>query len=298
MNGWSLPRIATRTGASHRRRGISCQDASGWLGLCGEDAQPVWALAVADGHGGARHQRSRTGSVVACRVALDLIAAELPTWTSNAADDLDPLRHTLEDTLPERIVRRWREQVWRHWQDEPPDNGEPFTPILYGTTLGLLLLTSHWWASTGLGDWDLVRIDGDGRQRLLSEEGNVGGQGEATCSLCLGDAPARFQSRTQVHSLPPGEPPFALLLSTDGIRKSCGTEQDFLILASYLTESDCSDQTLGQLAADLDRISSEGSGDDVSVAIARWNGQPDGQMGRLTPTSTSAWIEQPPAVER
>lgn len=255
---WIAPRIASRTGAAHLRKGIPCQDASGWLRL---DSGPAWAMAVADGHGNARHRRSRDGSRIACEVALDEIAA---WWAEGEA--------TAWLELAERIIDGWQERVWRHWQEKPECAGEPFTPLLYGTTLGLVLLTPRWWAHTGLGDWDLVRVEADGHARLLSEERWDGADGvsgsEATASLCLADASLRFAERTEVHALAPDAPPFSLLISTDGIRKSCGSDADFLILAAYLAAHQ--EPTPGQFDADLDRISGEGSGDDVSVAIARW----------------------------
>jgi hypothetical protein len=259
---WIAPRIASRTGAAHLRRGIPCQDCSGWVRIDGGSAGPAWAMAVADGHGSARHRRSRDGSRLACEVALDEIAA----WCADG-------EATAWQELAERIVGGWQERVGRHGQEKPERAGEPFTPVLYGTTLGLVLLTPRWWAHTGLGDWDLVRVDADGRARLLSEEsrdgtGGGGSGSEATASLCLADASLRFAERTEVHALAPDAPPFALLLSTDGVRKSCGSDADFLTLAAYLAAPH--ESAPGPLDADLDRISNEGCGDDVSVAIARW----------------------------
>jgi hypothetical protein len=75
-----------------------------------------------------------------------------------------------------------------------------------------------------------------------------------------------------MHLITEQQPSFSLLLSTDGVRKSCSTDADFFAIAQYLCEAvkpHQGDATL-QLNADLDRISSQGSGDDVSVAIGRW----------------------------
>ncbi len=285
---WSPPRVATRTGAAHLRRGISCQDTSGWLRLdaatAGQPAEagPVWAMAVADGHGSARHRHSREGSRIACELALELIVEPFARGEGAAWDEAtDPaaLARVLERDLAAALVSRWREQVRRHWREHREARagglaGERFSPLLYGSTLGLVLLTPRWWAHTGLGDWDLVRVDADGQPQLLSQEDDPGATAEttvateATASLCLANAARRFAGRTQVHALAPDAPPFALLLSTDGIRKSCGSDADFLTLAAYLAAN--REPAPGQLAADLDRISGEGSGDDVSVAITRW----------------------------
>jgi hypothetical protein len=250
-------------------------------------------MAVADGHGGARYSRSRAGSAIACQVALELGASHLAAWSTGSTVDLEPVRHFLQQLVPERIVSRWREDVQQHWQDHPPDGDEPFTPLTYGTTLGLVLLTPHWWATTGLGDWDLVHIDADGQAQLISHEEDVGGRSEATQSLCLSDAPSRFASRTQIHRLQSGDPPFALLLSTDGVRKSCSTDKDYCTLARHLVESTKHDSAPGQLEAHLDQISRQGSGDDVSVAITRWACPDDGHQLLGRPPNPSCCIEQP-----
>jgi hypothetical protein len=61
------------------------------------------------------------------------------------------------------------------------------------------------------------------------------------------------------------------VLCTDGIRKSCATDADFLTLAAWLARSAIEEEpeAAGILPAALDRISREGSGDDVTVAIGR-----------------------------
>jgi hypothetical protein len=95
--------------------------------------------------------------------------------------------------------------------------------------------------------------------------------------------------------------PFSLVLCTDGIRKSCASDADFLALAAWLaagpdpgaahpgaaypgaSHPDTAHPAIGGsdtgeggagvdafLAEGLDRISAEGCGDDVSVAIGRW----------------------------
>ncbi len=156
-----------------------------------------------------------------------------------------------------------------HWRSDPGDGA--FQPLLYGSTLGLVVMTVRWWGHTGLGDWDLVRVEADGRARLLEEEKGLGAAGEATCSLCQPGAAALFASRTALHPITREEGDFALVLCTDGIRKSCATDADFLTLAAWLARSAIEEEpeAAGILPAALDRISREGSGDDVTVAIGR-----------------------------
>ncbi|MEA5442981.1 protein phosphatase 2C domain-containing protein, partial [Cyanobium gracile] len=263
VNRWAAPITASRAGAAHLRAGRPCQDAV----LCGElrdaEGHPVMLMAVADGHGGRRYRRSEVGSRLACETALAVVGDALAA--TPPADGEGGWSRWLAHDLPEAVQRRWLEAVQAHWQSEPGEGD--FEPMLYGSTLGLVVMTPRWWGHTGLGDWDLVRVEADGRARLLQEENEPTALGEATCSLCQPQAASLFARRAALHPLAPEPRAFALVLCTDGIRKSCATDSDFLTLAAWLAGSG------GEAAADLpealDRISREGSGDDVTVAIAR-----------------------------
>jgi len=246
------------------------------------DGQPLTLLAVADGHGAAAYSRSDVGSALACRAALEAVGAALALGELGgpglSAADPASWRGWLQQALPEAICGRWLAAVERHGRSEPCPSPGRFTAQPYGTTLGLLLLAPGWWGYSGLGDWDLVRIGQGGAGELLSQEQAMAGGPEATASLCQGMA-AAAAFRSGLWPLDPSTPPFALLLGTDGLRKSCASDADFLALASWLAPSQpsCRDGSnaaaeavAARLAADLDRVSAEGCGDDVSVAIARW----------------------------
>lgn len=269
---WFPPRCESRVGAAHRRRGRPCQDASGVWCFADADGQPLQALVVSDGHGSARYDRSAVGSKLACEVALKEIESLLAKSSIGGPSDLEPWREWLAHGLPDAVLQGWRRVVLHHGQSHPRANGEPPSTLPYGATLGVLLLTPRWWGYTGLGDWDLVRINSAGAGELLSQEPASPGGGEATFSLCMQGAEHHFSSRSGLVPIVGGQDPFALLLSTDGIRKSCGSDIDFLNLARHLgalPDSDDQDDP-SPLAKALDHISHQGSGDDVSVAIARW----------------------------
>ena len=219
-------------------------------------------MAVADGHGGRRYRRSEVGSRLACETALAVAAAALAAAPGEGEGGWS---RWLAHDLPQAVQRRWLEAVQAHWQGDPGDGD--FAPLLYGSTLGLVVMTPRWWGHTGLGDWDLVRVEADGVARLLQEENEPGALGEATCSLCQPEAASLFARRAALHPLAPEARDFALVLCTDGIRKSCATDGDFLTLAAWLARSGT--EAVGTLAEALDRISREGSGDDVTVAIGR-----------------------------
>ena len=276
MNYWSQPEIITRTGASHLRRGVVCQDASGCQELSVRRGQLVQILVVADGHGGKRYTQSDVGSHLACKLALKLIADQFIQWSSTNEVEIQRWRSWLVETFPNSLHQRWLASVERHWRQKITEKDaleEPFSPIPYGTTLGVVIMTPTWWAHTGLGDWDLVRVGPGGDVALVNEELDESQtSGEATYSLCLNNAPSHFAVRSAVYPISQETPSFSLLLSTDGVRKSCSTDDDFFAIAKYLCEGDQprAGEAAKELNSDLDRISSQGSGDDVSVAIGRW----------------------------
>lgn len=179
----------------------------------------------------------------------------------------------------------------------------------------MLLLTPRWWAVAGLGDWDLVRVDQAGVAELLSQEVGAPGAGEATASLCQEGADLGGWFRSGVWPLEDQGLPFSLVLGTDGIRKSCASDADFLALTAWLAagpEADAagsdpaaSDAGAGMVGGDdilaeaLDRISAEGCGDDVSVAIGRWLAGEEGAPLRSdcpAPTAPTAPESRPPTV--
>jgi hypothetical protein len=329
---WLVPGVCTRRGSAHRRRGQPCQDATLQLTLTLPGGLPLTLLAVADGHGGPAYYHSDVGSALACEAAAEVVAnalTRLPAGTAPPTGaDLLALRRWLAEDLPHALQQHWLAAVRQHWLAGPGggEGGVPFSPLPYGSTLGLLLLTPRWWALAGLGDWDLVRVDPAGAAELLSQELGALGAGEATASLCQEGAALGGWFRSWVWPLDDQVLPFSLVLSTDGIRKSCASDADFLALAAWLAAgpdptaavcdsvasdsaqpdsahldaeptdaahpvavhqdlprsdiggSDTGERVAGVealLAEALDRISAEGCGDDVSVAIGRWQaGEP------------------------
>ena len=308
---WSAPLHRSRCGASHQRRGVPCQDASLGANLQSADGLPVGLMAVADGHGGSRYWLSDVGSRLACELAIAMAAEDLAQrrLSSTRANQLEAVRGWLADDLPARLVAAWQQAIAADWQERDlPEahQGEAFSSQTYGSTLALVVLTPQWWAHTGLGDWDLVLLSNHQPDRILSQEADQGLQGEATESLCLPRASRCFAARTAVYPLS-GEPQQAcgLVLSTDGIRKSCATDADHLALSRYLLEESRPHQaqTAGpteRLDASLDRISRDGSGDDVSVALACFGTlqpMPAASEGPAVPTTRTRSISPPSTAE-
>lgn len=265
-------------GAAHRRQGKPCQDTCLGQELRSPRGEPVALLLVADGHGGKRYWLSQLGSRLACEQAAAAVAAALAKHELNQQERW---RQLLASELPETIQAGWLAAIERDWQRRTDAADHPFSPLTYGSTLGLVLLSPCWWGYTGLGDWDLVRLEGATGAELVSEEVDQEAGGEATASLCLSQAGRRWSERSQLVSLAPAAPPFTLLLSTDGVRKSCATDFDFLSLCGHLRAL----KDPAELEEGLAQITAAGSGDDVSVAMAHWT--PDG------PPAPPAWSQRP-----
>ena len=303
---WLEPSCCTVTGAAHRRRGQPCQDASLARWLAAPDGGTLQLLAVADGHGNRRHWLSGQGSTLACQAAERAVRQAV---ASTPLPAIERWRELLQQGLPEAIVQEWLSAIAADWASQPEAAERPFSPLPYGSTLGLVLLAPRWWGCTGLGDWDLVQISATGEAQLISEETSLGMAGaspigEATASLCLPGAAALFADRAQLQPLPAkatgvndgiagqatGQ---ALVLSSDGMRKSCLTDTDFLQLCSQLSQIADPEE----LEAGLAQITAEGSGDDVSVAIGRqgncWAGARPGQAALTAVVAGGAAMSQP-----
>ena len=251
-------------GAAHRRRGQPCQDALLCRSLRAPSGEVVQLIAVADGHGAARYPLSDVGSRLACeQAALQLEHA----LQGVPLEQHQGWSEQLACGLAEAVHKGWRQACAAHWQSQG-NSPEAFTPLPYGCTLGLLVLAPGWWGVAGVGDWDLVQISAEGTAQLISEERSDSAPGETTASLCLQEAPQLWRQRSALQRLGAGSPPFALLLSTDGIRKSCATDADFLTLSSHWLEQ----ADPQALSAGLEQVSAQGSGDDVTLAFSQWGG--------------------------
>ena len=256
---WQHLQACSVIGAAHRRQQKPCQDASLSVELKGRGGN-LQLLVVADGHGGSRYRLSHRGSALACQVSQEAVEQWLST---TPLTEPERWRQLLEQELPAAIHQRWLAAISADWALQPDAEHEPFSPLLYGSTLGLVLLTPQWWGCTGIGDWDLSAIDQQGQAALLSEEREHSGS-EATGSLCQELGQQLWHERTQLQPLGAQTDLQALVLSTDGVRKSCATDADYLQLCAALL--DLRDRQ--ELEQGLAHITQAGSGDDVSLAIA------------------------------
>ena len=130
-------------------------------------------MVVADGHGGKRYIHSDVGSRLACKLSLNLVAEQLGQMSSVGRDAVQRWQEWLEDAFPKALHQRWKSAVETHWYKESTKretSETSYSPLSYGTTIALVMMTPTWWAHTGLGDWDLVRIGSNGEVKLVNEE--------------------------------------------------------------------------------------------------------------------------------
>ena len=258
--------VGSARGAAHQLRGLPNQDAAACLDAPGGGV----IVAIADGHGHARHFRSADGSalavVIACRAAAALAAAEPPT----AAGARAAIRN-----LTLAVVADWRAAVADQLAVRPYtaqelaalDAAGDGPEVPYGSTLLVAVVTGPWLLCAQIGDGDMLGVRPDGG--LLSPvPGDDRLEGHQTTSLCQPDAVDSF--RSDVHDL--RETPLAVLLAaTDGYGNAQAEEpwqpgvgRDLAALAA-----DRDGGWFEQQVPDWARrcASSEGSGDDTTIAL-------------------------------
>jgi serine/threonine protein phosphatase PrpC len=260
--GWAFG--CSRRGASHCRAGTPCQDA---YALCSWSAsgQPCLALAVADGHGDPRHDLSEHGAALAVKAALDELFA---FHTHFGAEGASALRANFKADFARRLGQRWRNAVLedsrRRFGDSTPEDGKLF--VRYGTTLLAALVSADTLLLAQIGDGDLLLLKPDGRtETFFARDPNL--VGTATHSLASGDA----HKLCRTAALDRGAGGF-LLLATDGLSNAFAGDSEFQRWSHSLLERFGEfglENVAGVLPSWLDHYSREGSGDDITVVLAR-----------------------------
>jgi serine/threonine protein phosphatase PrpC len=230
--------------------------------------QPCLAVAVADGHGDERHDRSEYGAALAVRTAID----ELSTlFVHSIADSAQArLANDFKSDFPRRVGRRWREAVTDDGRRRTPELADAQREdsglyVRYGTTLlaALLVCDTLLVGQVGDGSILLVRPDGEVECPLAGDGDDVG---TVTDSLCSPDAHLRWRTA----ALRPGAGGL-LLLATDGLTNAFADDGQWHTFARSLAGR-LSNYGPGPVASTLaewlDGYSEHASGDDVTLAVA------------------------------
>jgi serine/threonine protein phosphatase PrpC len=268
---WSIGGASAR-GAAHVRKRLPNQDAIAWAPASGSGEAVV--IAVSDGHGSDSHFRSDTGARLAVESAIAVLGDFL---VKNKG--ADPSRiNTAAIELPARIHEAWRSKVNADLQRAPLPEPRPSDPearfVPYGATIVAAAATADFVLVLQLGDGDLLVGFSDGQivRPLPDDTGLVG---EQTYSLCNADAARANRFRLQVLPRAGRNPqPQFLMLSTDGLSKSCADEEAFAKLAREwrdVIQKDGLASLAGSLEPWLVQASQRGSGDDVTLGFAVMN---------------------------
>lgn len=270
---------ASVQGASHVKKKIVMQDASGNF----ED-EKVKLIALSDGHGDSSCFRSDRGS----RLIVDVGIAELKAF----AEEMDGKECELDDEksreirvrqLIRRILANWNIEVEKDLENNPVSeeeykvcsnetirqaykNGIKQNGI-YGATFIAVLLTNT---------YVLALHQGDGRCLMIDRNGAVTYpipwdercQGRNTTSVCNSDAAE--STRYYYVRLNEQNRPAAFFVASDGIEDSYRTLElsqcFYKDLCEKLVMEGKEETTKWLLNEQLYKVSSIGSGDDMSVA--------------------------------
>jgi serine/threonine protein phosphatase PrpC len=236
--------------------------------------EPILAVAVADGHGGARHDLSHCGAALAIQAAVGEVIASLPVAGSVGA--WRPVSLAGEEEFHTRVTARWRESVVADAGRKPglsPDGeGVPDLLTRYGSTLLIALIDGSecWVGQIGDGDILLVRPDGSIEAPVPKDETLLG---MVTYSLSSRDSPGLW--RTARFPIGAGG---LLLLATDGLSDSFeNPESEFHVFARSLSERVTGfgiERVGSALPGWLDGYSLNGSGDDMTLVLVSLNPVP------------------------
>ncbi|MCL1881749.1 MAG: protein phosphatase 2C domain-containing protein [Oscillospiraceae bacterium] len=274
MSGEQIDIIKARVrGASHKLKGIECQD-SFKISQMGE----VTVLAVADGHGSDSCPHSRTGSEIAVNVFHSLMKKYCLVY-SHDADSPKTLEAYFKregnHAIAKAIENEWKSRVENNYRKRLGSGNLGDAKILpqiwklHGTTLLGLVITPTFYFAFRLGDGDLLCINHDGVVSDLVIDEKI--LGVETHSLSRENA----WEKSRTSTISTGEMDvgrnFAFMLSTDGFSNSYPTEEAFYrtCLDYYSAIKEHGAEIVQKnLRKWLEETSKDGSGDDITVLFA------------------------------
>ena len=268
---------ATVPGARHLKEGLVNQDAiAAWPP---EQTGPVVLIAVADGHGYQQHFRSRAGADAAVLSAVDhaeCFFEEVDRSSSKTVRKRDEDSVMTEKAGFQQTIASWRERVLQDAREHPFENWElrdlsdsecqeltKRPEIAYGTTLLVGAVTENGAAIWQLGDGAILWVEKDGKVSRPLEKQEM--PGEATHSLCEAVAANHVQmfAASSSESLPA-----MILLSTDGYEKSTAAFDSLGPACLEALRTMGQDSFLSTIDRQLEDVSRQGNGDDITVGVA------------------------------
>lgn len=240
-------------------------------------------LAVSDGHGSPRSFRSDRGAELATDCVMRVLRDFM--WRNGEDVPLSSVRRQMEKRVPRAIVAEWHRAVRADLTQDPfsaldfaafPEKapvvraGEelPFGAYLaYGATLVLAAVTRRFIVYAQLGDGDILLVDAEGHvTRPWPRDHDY--YSTKTVSLCSHGAPWDFKVRVDPRR---ADGPAMILLATDGYANCFEDDPGFFTVGSdflnYLREAGTA-VVQEKLGFWLSESSRDGSGDDITVALA------------------------------
>ena len=266
----------TETGFNHIKANKVCEDASDFY-----EEESIKVCVVADGHGSDNYPRTDRGSKYAVQSAISsivefvkeadpdqVIADEqnhyslllqlsksiLKEWYQLVEEDIKIFPFT-DDEL-EKVSEKYKERYFLGRSDYRPEKA-------YGSTLIAYAVTDKYSFGLQIGDGQCVVVDRDGSfSRPVPWDDNC--QMNVTTSICDSDAIEEFRFYVSE------EPPSAVFCGTDGIDDSYAGEEELYafyrsILKIFIDYG--KDMGIKEVKDYLPKLSKQGSGDDVSVAV-------------------------------
>lgn len=262
---------ASAIGAGHVRSGLANEDAVAHRLLPPSGGPALLVVAVADGHGDARHFRSERGA----RMAVAAGISAMRDWSADISGSPGEITRSAQRTLVPDVVTRWNAAVAADLAENRLDAPEralladlALSPqTAYGSTLLIGAFTESYAVFAQIGDGNIVAVLPDGGWvNPVPEDSRL--DGVRTTSLCQADAGAAF--RVGVVPLT-GRPLSAVLLATDGFGNAQAADPWQPGFAADLVGL-AADRDPGWFASQVPEwaaqcASSAGSGDDSTIAL-------------------------------
>lgn len=252
-------------GADHIAKNKICQDAADFY-----IDKNYGAAVVADGHGGEKYVRSDVGSKLAVQSAIDTISSFMKDFEGFSKEISRHWQYIIE-RMQEQFLTRWSLAVEAYHKEHPLTRkeetilredsvieGDLYT--MYGSTVLIAVIARDFYYGMLVGDGGFVVVEQDGSVDIPIEDERS--YANYCSSICSKNAIDAFRSFYREGS------PLSMSVSTDGLIKSFGNEEDFkeyhVLITSMLTNMDNCSQSLNK---NLNKRTCDGSGDDISIAL-------------------------------
>lgn len=247
-------------GASHVRRGKPNQDA---IAIHSDDK--ITVIAVSDGHGSDNYFRSEIGSRIAVNAIVRMVEKSEILSGSMRGDLIENnIRH-----MKSRYLMLWQDGVDKHLEENPLEGkDEKNSRRPYGCTILAAIVYKDLGLIMQYGDGDVIGVTDDYSTDLMEEDSR--NFGNATLSMTsLTEASLIHHKILRVEEIPD-----MIMLSSDGVKNSYDDRGDAikqfykipLQLKDMLAKNE-KDEVLTMLEKALNNITSNGSGDDVTIGF-------------------------------